>query len=331
MAAPAVVFKAEAIVPPEQLVQYLGAHDVYRRECDLAYNNQLMVMLWSSLAARDARLATHALGRLRPAPASTGWVTYIRCHDDIGWAVSDDDAAAIGWNGFAHRRFLNLFYAGAFPGSWAWGALFQENPATGDAGISGTSAALCGIEAARASGDGEGLEAAIRRLVLLYSVAYSYGGIPLVYMGDELALPNDTSYRNDPATRDDNRWMHRPRMDWEAAERRHDPTTVEGRVFAAFRALAEARKRLIVLRAGADVRPLPTDDPHVFAYLRRHPRSGPFLGLANFDDEPRSCDAALLAGSGLGRFEVVTSSGEGFHVGHGRIHLPPWGFAWLVA
>ena len=108
------------------------------------------------------------------------------------------------------------------PGSWAQGALFQENPATGDARISGTSAALCGIEAARASGDRGGLEAAIRRLVLLYSVAYSYGGIPLVYMGDELALPNDTPYRNDPATRDDNRWMHRPRMDWEAAERRGD-------------------------------------------------------------------------------------------------------------
>jgi amylosucrase len=114
-------------------------------------------------------------------------------------------------------------------------------------------------------------------------VAYSYGGIPLVYMGDELALPNDTSYRNDPATRDDSCWMHRPRMDWDAAERRGDLTTIEGRVFAAFRVLAEARKRLIVLRAGADVRPLPTEDPHVFAYLRRHPRSGPFLGLANFD------------------------------------------------
>jgi amylosucrase len=102
-------------------------------------------------------------------------------------------------------------------------------------------------------------------------------------------------------------------------------------VFAAFRVLAEARKRLIMLRAGADVRPLPTDDRHVFAYLRRHPRSGPFLGLANFDDEPRSCDASILAGSGLGRYEVVTSSGEGLHVAHGRVHLPAWGFAWLVA
>ena len=56
-----VIFKAEAIVAPEQLVQYLGGHDRYRPECDLAYHNQLMVMLWSSLAARDGRLATTAL------------------------------------------------------------------------------------------------------------------------------------------------------------------------------------------------------------------------------------------------------------------------------
>jgi len=115
LAAPAVAFKAEAIVAPEQLVQYLGAHDRFRPECDLAYNNQLMVMLWSSLAAKDARLATAALQRLRPPPATTGWCTYVRGHDDIGWAVSDADAAAVGWNAFAHQRFSTTSSAGAFP------------------------------------------------------------------------------------------------------------------------------------------------------------------------------------------------------------------------
>ena len=119
LAAPGLLFKAEAIVAPEMLVQYLGAHDRYRPECDLAYHNQLMVLLWSSLATRDARLATRALARLRPAPAPTGWVTYLRCHDDIGWAVSDTDAAAVGWNGYQHRRFLARFYAGRHPGSFA--------------------------------------------------------------------------------------------------------------------------------------------------------------------------------------------------------------------
>ena len=103
------------------LVQYLGAHDRYQPECDLAYDNQLMVMLWSALATRDVRLAEQALRRRRAAPAPTAWVTYVRCHDDIGWAVSDEDAGAVGLDGFAHRRFLSEFFAGRFPGSFARG------------------------------------------------------------------------------------------------------------------------------------------------------------------------------------------------------------------
>ena len=112
-----------------------------------------MVMLWSTLATRDVRLAEAALSRRRPAPAPTSWVTYVRCHDDIGWAVTDADAAAAGLDGAAHRRFLSDFYAGRFPGSFSRGALFQDNPATGDSRISGMTASLCGIEAALATGD----------------------------------------------------------------------------------------------------------------------------------------------------------------------------------
>ena len=70
LAAPGLVLKAEAIVGPDMLVQYLGAHDRYQPECDLAYDNQLMVMLWSTLATRDVRLAELALSRRRPAPAT---------------------------------------------------------------------------------------------------------------------------------------------------------------------------------------------------------------------------------------------------------------------
>ena len=110
------LFKAEAIVAPDMLVQYLGAHDRYRPECDLAYHNQLMVLLWSSLATRDARLAARALSRLRPAPAATGWVTYLRCHDDIGWAVSDEDAAAVGLERLRRTaRFLGRLLRRAAP------------------------------------------------------------------------------------------------------------------------------------------------------------------------------------------------------------------------
>ena len=43
------------------------------------------------------------------------WLTYVRCHDDIGWAVRDEDAAAIGLSGFLHRAFLVISTAAGFP------------------------------------------------------------------------------------------------------------------------------------------------------------------------------------------------------------------------
>jgi amylosucrase len=103
--APALIFKAEAIVPPQHLVPYLGVGSATGKECELAYNNTLMVQLWSALASRDVRLLTHVLHQLPPTPPGATWITYIRNHDDIGWAVTDEDAGAMGLNGFLHRCF----------------------------------------------------------------------------------------------------------------------------------------------------------------------------------------------------------------------------------
>jgi amylosucrase len=342
LAAPGVIFKAEAIVAPDDLVPYLGGHDRYRPECELAYHNQLMVMLWSSLATRDARLATHALGRMKPVPASTAWVTYVRCHDDIGWAVDDADAAAVGWNGFEHRRFLNDFYSGRFAGSFARGALFQENPQTGDARISGSAASLCGLEAAGSPAE---IDRAIRRFVLLYAVAYAFGGVPLLYMGDELALRNDMSYLLDPRLSDDNRWMHRPAMDWAVADRRKDPASAEGRVFGWMQRLGRARRETLALRSGGVAGVVDSGDARVLGWRRRHPRSGTFVGLANFSDtddvwiDGGRLDEPLTSGAhpwatapGAAHLDTVLSSEEAerMQVSNGWIHLPPLGFLWLL-
>ena len=330
LAAPGLALKAEAIVGPEQLVQYLGAHDRYRPECDLAYDNQLMVMLWSALATRDVRLAEHALGRRRPAPAPAAWVSYVRCHDDIGWAVSDADAAAAGLDGAAHRRFLTEFYSRRFPGSFARGEVFGHNRATGDARISGSAAALCGVESALAAGDQDQLTAALRRLESLYAVAFSFGGIPLIYSGDELALGNDPRWDADPGHAHDNRWMHRPPMNWAAAARRADPGSVEGRAFAAMAGLARARRELLALRSGGHTQILPTGNRSVLAYRRVHPRSAPFLALTCFSDTGQSVDAGILDRAGMHEPRHVHSTAGQLTLTAGRIELEPWSFAWLA-
>jgi amylosucrase len=328
IAAPGVVFKAEAIVSPEDLVPYLGGHGRYRPECELAYHNQLMVMLWSSLATGDATLAAHALGRMPQIPAPTSWVTYVRGHDDIGWAVSDTDAGAAGVSGFGHRRFLNDFFSGRFPGSFARGALFQENEATGDARISGSAASLCGIEQALEDGDDAALERGIRRLVLLYSVIYSFGGIPLLYMGDELALRNDIGYLADPERAPDNRWMHRPPMDWAAAERRSDPETIEGRVFGWLQRLGEARRGLPALAAGGECRVMDVGKAALLVWRRRHPRSGTFVGVANFSPAAQLVDADTV--TGFGTFAPVLASDGTPEFRADRLLLPGLGFAWFA-
>ena len=330
LAAPGLALEAEAIVSPDLLVQYLGGHDRYRPECDLAYDNQLMVMLWSTLATRDVRLAERALSRRRPAPVPTAWVSYLRCHDDIGWAVSDEDAAAVRLDGPAHRRFLSDFYAGRFLGSFARGALFQQNPATGDARISGMTASLCGIERALAAGDAGELTLAIRRLESMYAVVFSFGGIPLIYMGDELAMRSDPEWRADPAHAGDNRWMHRPPMDWTRARQRSDPGSVEGRVFAAVRGLARARRAVLALRSGGVTEILPTENRGVLAYRRKHPRSAPFLSLTNFSDSSQSVDAGVIARAGLHAPRHVHSTAGNLALGEGQLELQPWSFAWLT-
>jgi amylosucrase len=287
IACPAVAFKAEAIVAPRELVRYLGAGAHEGKVCDLAYHNVLMVLLWSTLATRRAALLVEALRAMPPVPPGAGWATYVRCHDDIGWAITDEDAARVGEDAHLHRRFLADFYAGEHPASFARGERFQPDPVTGEARSSGTAASLAGLEAALEAQDDHEVDLAIGRLLLLHAVAFAHGGLPLLYMGDELALRNDHGYRDDPEHAADSRWLHRPRMDWDAAARRHDPSTIEGRVFTGLQALVALRRSTRAVHAQGRVEAFHTGNDHVLG-LRRSHAGEHLLLLANVSEQPRA-------------------------------------------
>ncbi len=329
MAAPATICKAEAIVGPDELVPYLGAHDVVRRECELAYNNQLMVMLWSSVATRDVGLMTHAMSRMKTPPSSTAWCTYIRCHDDIGWAITDQDAAAAMVGGATHRQFLTRFFRGDFPLSYARGAAFSSNTLNGDERTCGTAAALAGIDDARMRADEHALDLGIRRLLLLYGVILGFGGVPLLYMGDELALANDRTYLDDPQKAGDSRWMHRPLMDWLRAERRRDASSVEGRVFAGFTALIAARKVNQAIHAAGTVEWIWAGDPRVAAFVRRHPSGGKVMVLANVSEFDVAIDPHIAERFGFVRAaDQLAPDAE--LITDGALRLGPLAVRWLV-
>lgn len=323
--APAMIFKAEAIVGPEQLVPYLGIGEHAGKVSELAYHNTLMVQTWSALAASDARLASIALRRFAPKPLTTAWATYVRCHDDIGWAVDDADASAVGWDGYAHRGFLSDWYAGTYPGSDARGLVFQHNPGTGDRRISGMAASLCGLEAALEHGDTAHVDSALRRLLLVHAVALGWGGLPVLYMGDELALRNDHDYGVDPAHAEDNRWVHRPVMPWPVAERRHVVGTLEHRVWHELRHLVATRAGLPAMHAATEAVVLDPINPGVLVWVRPHPRQ-PVVALHNVTGStqhwPRS--AVPLEGH-----LMDTISGLVVRPESRAVELEPFAAAWL--
>ncbi len=292
IAAPSLLFKSEAIVHPDDVARY-----IHPDECQLSYNPLVMALLWNSLATRRVDLLSQALAsRFRNHPACA-WVNYVRCHDDIGWTFSDEDAARLGINGGDHRKFLNEFYRGRFPGSFARGLPFQENPKTGDCRISGTTASLCGLEKALNEEGPAEVELAIRRILLIHGVILTIGGIPLFYLGDEIGMLNDYTYQESPAHMHDSRWVHRPAADWQRYALRSDPTSVEGRVNLGLKQLIQLRKSLPVL-TGGELDTIETENPHVLGFVHAH-EGKRILALANFSEQEQLIKSKILEQAGF--------------------------------
>lgn len=321
----AVIHKAEAIVGPKDLVPYLGAGSHAGRESQLAYHNNLMVQFWSSLAARDTRLMTHVLRSHFPESfRRASFATYIRCHDDIGWAITEEDTAYIPpMSGPGHRGFLADFYNGSFPGTFARGVDFQSNPETGDRRTNGSFASLAGLERALEDGDAVRIDLAIRRILLGHALIAAYGGMPLIYMGDEVGLMNDYGFSQVPAHADDSRWLQRPMMDWSRVETaRDDPATPQGRILEGTRHILSVRKATHQLAGYVPTRVIDCGNPAVFAWLR--------LGddhvvtcLANFTEHAQRVAVDLPDGA----VDLLTGAPPRWAGAH--VEVSPYGCLWL--
>lgn len=282
MAAPGLLFKSEAIVHPDEVISYISPD-----ECQISYNPLQMALTWEALATRDGRLLQQALERRHALPDGTAWVNYVRSHDDIGWTFADEDAAELGIDGYPHRRFLNDFYVGRAEGTFARGVPFQENPRTGDARVTGTTASLAGIEAGDSAGED--------RVVLAHALALSTGGIPLLYLGDEVAQLNDYGFADRPEEAGDSRWVHRPFRPAQNYADRADAGTPAGRVFARLARLLAVRRSTPEL-AGNELIAFDAHVASVVAFVRPGDAGFDVLVMANVADSPVTIDALTLSG-----------------------------------
>ena len=331
--APGVLFIAEAIVAPIEIIKYFGEDAVIAKECEIAYNATFMALLWDAVATKNTQLLRRGILSLPTKLDRATWLNYVRCHDDIGLGFDDKDIIAAGYEPLAHRRFLVDYFTGQYDDSPARGQPFGVNLKTGDARISGSLASLVGLEVALESNDEAAIDKAIKQILLLHSMICAFGGIPLLYYGDEIGTLNDCQFMQDENKAGDNRWMHRPTIDWEKAELRHRHGTVEQRIFDGLKKMIEVRKGISAFADFNNRELIDTDNPHLFAFWRTNPMlpNGAVLVVANFDENPQYMELGSLGNRGMFGYGKLHDlySGESPSLFKDQLVVPPYHFYWL--
>ena len=316
---PGALLLGEVVMEPSKVAPYFGTPE--RPECHLLYNVTTMATTWHTVATHDVRLLRHQLSQVFALPREYGFLNYLRCHDDIGWGLDYDFLHQFGMAEVGHKKFLNDYFTGKWPGSPARGELYNDDPRLGDARLCGTTASLCGVEAARYERDGEKLAWALRLDLMLHAFVFTLSGIPVLYSGDEVARENDYTYHDDPLKVADSRYLHRGNMLWDGAARRQDPATAEGQLFQGLRQLETIRAAHRVFDGGADVWLVNTFDDGVLA-IGRYYKGEKLVALFNFTEQEKH-----VAVDELGDYHDLCT---GAHADKNWITLPSGGFQWLL-
>ncbi|MEZ2413564.1 amylosucrase [Muriicola sp. E247] len=330
--APGVIFLAEAIVSPHDIVKYFGEGRREGNECDVAYNASLMSLLWNSIATKKTLLLQKSLHNVPQKPPSSTWINYLRCHDDIGLGLDDGYIAQLGWDPWLHRKFLIDYYCQGLDWSPAVGYKFMENPATGDSRITGSCASLLGLEKAMRTLDAEMVMISVKKILMLHGIILSFGGIPMIYAGDEVGTLNDYSYLDDPHKKQDSRWVNRPSQNWEAVAQLSEPDKPSSQIFIGIRHMISLRKKTGVF---TDRNNLVVHDPrnsHLFLYERTAANLEGVLVVANFDESPQILDAGILSNLGYvndGSLRDLLSNSK-WKLTSSLVQIDPFQILWLV-
>ena len=314
---PSVVLLGEVVMEPEKVVPYFGT--VEKPECHMLYNVTTMATTWNSIATRDIRLLKKQMDIVNSLPKQYTFLNYLRCHDDIGWGL--DFATLKEWDMDepSHKRYLNDFFTGKYPGSDSRGELYNDDPVTQDARFCGTTASMCGIEAALFEKDDEKLKRGIREDLMLHAYMLTQSGIPMLYSSDEIGRLNDYSYKEDPDKAADSRYIHRGAFQWELAGKRNSKSSVEGQIFQTLSRMEQIRSRESVFDKDCDVYTYNVHDDSILCILRQKGNER-FIGIFNFSDSEKT---AWMQEEGTFRDLITDQTLE-----LKDVELPAYGFMW---
>ena len=282
---PSVILLGEVVMEPEKVVPYFGT--VEKPECHMLYNVTTMATTWNSIATRDIRLLKKQMDIVSRLPKQYTFLNYLRCHDDIGWGLDFDTMKQWGMEEPSHKRYLNDYFTGKIADSISRGELYNDDPVTQDARFCGTTASMCGIEAAGFEGNAEKMQTAIQEDLMLHAYMLTQSGIPMLYSGDELGQVNDYSYKEDAEKVSDSRYLHRGVFQWTLADKRKDLSTVQGKLFQMLNQLEQIRRQENVFSQEAEVYTYDVHNDSILGILREY-KGERFIALFNFSESEQT-------------------------------------------
>ncbi len=316
---PSVLLLGEVVMEPSKIAPYFGTVD--RPECNMLYNVTTMASTWNTVATRDVRLLDRQMEQLALLPKNYVFLNYLRCHDDIGWGLDYDWLSEHGMQQPTHKRFLNDYFIGKFEGSVSRGELYNDDPILQDARLCGTTASLCGIEAALWDDDEEQLALAIEADIMLHAFMFTQSGIPVIYSGDEVGQLNDYLYHADINKKFDSRYLHRGKFDWKLADERKKAGSYQNKIFNALRKLETIRAENDVFVSQAAFTPFETGSDQVLGILRQH-EGQRLIALFNFSEKAQT----VLLEEEFPYTDLYTEKDRI----DTKIELKPYGFLWAL-
>lgn len=332
--APGLLFIAEAIVAPVEIIKYFGEDAVIAKECEIAYNATFMALLWDAVATKNTKLLNQGIRNLPEKLERSTWLNYVRCHDDIGLGFDDNDIYQVGYNPKAHRHFLIDYFTGGFDDSPARGQPFGHNEKTGDDRISGALSSLAGLETALENSDPAAIQQSVNLILLLHGMITSFGGIPLLYYGDEIGTLNDYAYLQDKSKAHDNRWIHRPKINWERAKQRYKFGSPEQQIFDGLKKMIAVRKTIPAFADYNNRALINTENQNLFVFQRNNPfqLNDKVLVIGNFNNLPQYFSLSELGNNNFFEYGQLQDlySGEVIPLHQDRLVIPPYYFFWLT-
>ncbi|MBQ7677798.1 MAG: amylosucrase, partial [Lachnospiraceae bacterium] len=319
IAAPGTLLLGEVVMEPDKVVPYFGT--VEKPECHMLYNVTTMASTWHTVATKDVRLLKHQLGITFALPREYTFLNYLRCHDDIGWGLDYNFLKQFGIDEVAHKKFLNDTLTGRIYECDGRGELYNDDPRLGDARLCGTTASLCGIEAAEYEEDHDKWERCLRLDIMLHAYLLTLSGIPVIYSGDEIGQLNDYSYHNDPLKWDDSRYLHRGNLNWDDVAQRHKKGTRPGTIFEALRKLEQVRALNDAFDNNADTWIVEAYNDHILG-IGRYYNGQKLIALFNFNN----FDETAWVNEVEDYVDVMT----GEKCKAQAVGLPAFGFKWLM-